>query len=47
VASEHLRLLQRCGFLASVREGRKVFYEVTEPHLADIMRCIERRFAKD
>jgi ArsR family transcriptional regulator, zinc-responsive transcriptional repressor len=44
VASEHLRLMQRCGFLTSQREGRKVFYEVAEPHLADIMKCIESRF---
>ncbi len=43
-ASEHLRLMQRCGFLTSQHEGRKVFYEVAEPHLADIMKCIESRF---
>ncbi|MEZ6096441.1 MAG: metalloregulator ArsR/SmtB family transcription factor [Pirellulaceae bacterium] len=43
-ASEHLRLMQRCGFLTSVREGRAVFYEVCEPHLASIMSCIESRF---
>ena len=44
VASEHLRLMQRCGFLASEREGRKVFYQVAEPHLESIMSCIESRF---
>ncbi len=44
VASEHLRLLQRCGFLTSEREGRKVYYRVAEPHLEDIMNCIENRF---
>ena len=44
MASEHLRLMQRCGFLASDKEGRKVFYRVTEPHLQSIMRCIEDRF---
>lgn len=44
VASEHLRLMQRCGFFASQREGRKVYYEVAEPHLEDIIRCIEARF---
>ena len=44
VASEHLRLMQRCGFLSSQREGRKVFYEVIEPHLGGIMNCIESRF---
>ncbi len=44
VASEHLRLLQRCGFLCSEREGRKVFYQVAEPHLNQLMACIEGRF---
>ncbi len=42
--SEHLRLMQRCGFLTSEKQGRKAFYEITEPHLADIMGCIESRF---
>lgn len=44
VASEHLRLMQRCGFFSSERDGRKVFYQVAEPHLANIMSCIEARF---
>jgi DNA-binding transcriptional ArsR family regulator len=44
MASEHLRLMQRCGFLTSVKEGRKVFYRVAEPHLKDILGCVEARF---
>ncbi len=44
VASEHLRLLKRCGFLDSEREGRKVFYQVAEPHLQQLMACVEGRF---
>jgi DNA-binding transcriptional ArsR family regulator len=44
VASENLRLLQRCGFLISERVGRKVFYKIAEPHLAGLMNCIEGRF---
>jgi DNA-binding transcriptional ArsR family regulator len=44
MASEHLRLMQRCGFLTSVKEGRKVFYKVAEPHLKNILKCIEDRF---
>jgi DNA-binding transcriptional ArsR family regulator len=44
MASEHLRLMQRCGFLTSEKEGRKVFYRVSEPHLKDILKCIESRF---
>ncbi len=43
--SDHLRLMQRCGFLKSQREGRSVYYEVCEPHLKSIMQCIESRFA--
>ena len=44
MASEHLRLMQRCGFLTSEKEGRKVFYKVAEPHLQSILKCIEDRF---
>ena len=44
MASEHLRLMQRCRLLDSQRQGRQVFYAVAEPHLADIMQCVERRF---
>lgn len=36
--------MQKCGFFTSERDGRKVYYEVAEPHLADIMSCIEKRF---
>jgi ArsR family transcriptional regulator, zinc-responsive transcriptional repressor len=44
MASEHLRLMQHCGFLSRRQEGRYTYYEVAEPHLADIMKCIEGRF---
>ena len=33
MASEHLRLMQRCGFLDVEKEGRCVYYTVAEPHL--------------
>ena len=46
VASEHLRLMQRCGFFTSEREGRRVYYEVAESHLQNIMDCVEDRFLK-
>lgn len=45
MASEHLRLMQRCGFLVSEKEGRSVYYQVVEPHLESIMSCIEARFS--
>ena len=44
VASEHLRLMQRCGFCGSQREGRFVYYHVVEPHLEDIIGCVQERF---
>lgn len=44
VGSDHLRLLQRCGFLVSEREGRRVYYQIAEPHLEQLMACVESRF---
>ena len=44
MASEHLRLMQRCGFLDVEKDGRCVYYTIAEPHLARIMACIEDRF---
>ncbi|SRR5579875_1157847 len=44
MASEHLRLMQHCGFMTSEKDGRNVYYQITEPHLANIMACIEARF---
>jgi len=47
MASEHLRLMQRCGFLSARREGRRTYYTIAEPHLANIMSCIEQRFGSN
>jgi DNA-binding transcriptional ArsR family regulator len=44
MASEHLRLMQRCGFLDAEKHGRYAYYTIAEPHLASIMSCIEARF---
>jgi DNA-binding transcriptional ArsR family regulator len=44
MASEHLRLMQRCGFLTCEKEGRNAYYQIAETHLASIMTCIEARF---
>jgi ArsR family transcriptional regulator, zinc-responsive transcriptional repressor len=44
MASEHLRLMQRSGFLTSEKEGRKAYYRVADPHLANILACVEARF---
>lgn len=45
MASEHLRLMQRCGLLTCRKQGRRVYYTIAEPHLADLMNCIASRFA--
>ena len=47
MASEHLMLMKRCGFLNANREGRNVFYSVKEPHLSSIMACIQSRFGEE
>ncbi|MBI3862311.1 MAG: winged helix-turn-helix transcriptional regulator [Planctomycetia bacterium] len=44
MASEHLRLMQRCGFLTSEKDGRRAYYQIAETHLAEIMACVEARF---
>lgn len=44
VASEHLRLLQRCGFLKSVRQGRNIYYQVIDSHVEPLLACLRDRF---
>jgi ArsR family transcriptional regulator, zinc-responsive transcriptional repressor len=44
MASEHLRMMQHCGLLKRRPEGRKMYYQVAEPSLEQIVDCIERRF---
>ena len=44
MASEHLRLMQRCGFLRNEKNGRRAYYQIVEPHLTGIMACVEARF---
>jgi ArsR family transcriptional regulator, zinc-responsive transcriptional repressor len=44
MTSEHLRLMQRCGFLACEKDGRFAYYSIAEPHLANLMGCLVERF---
>lgn len=44
MASEHLRKMQQCGFLDHRKDGQKRYYFVIEPHLENIMVCVEQRF---
>lgn len=46
MASEHLRLMQRCGFLDNSKDGQRRYYRVIEPQLANIIQCVEQRFGK-
>ena len=46
MASEHLKLMQRTGFLSAEKDGRFVYYTIAEPHLANIMACVEARFGR-
>lgn len=45
MASEHLGKMRDRGLLTSRREGRQIYYSVAEPHLANIMECVEGRFS--
>jgi DNA-binding transcriptional ArsR family regulator len=47
VASEHLKLMHRKGFLRLFKRGRKVFYAIQETALTSIMMCIEKRFKQN
>lgn len=47
MASEHLRLMQRCLFLSSNREGRKIYYKIAEPYLLELLSCMEKKFTKE
>jgi ArsR family transcriptional regulator, zinc-responsive transcriptional repressor len=47
MASEHLRLMQRCGLLTAEKDGRKAYYQIAEPHLGNIMACVEARFGDE
>lgn len=45
IASGHLRLMQRCGFLTAKRDGRHIYYQIAEPCLPKFLGCIRERFA--
>jgi DNA-binding transcriptional ArsR family regulator len=47
MASEHLRMMQHCGFLNRRQDGRKTYYQVSEPSVERIMKCIENRFGSE
>jgi len=44
MASEHLGKMKDRGLLTPERRGRQIYYRVAEPHLANILGCVEARF---
>jgi len=45
VASEHLRLMMRCGFLSVEKEGQRAYYQISQPHIFSILSCVKSRFS--
>lgn len=45
-ASGHLRLLERSGLLRYDRQGRKIFYRVSDPFLEDLIAWVEKWFSE-
>jgi ArsR family transcriptional regulator, zinc-responsive transcriptional repressor len=43
-ASEHLGKMRDRGLLVGRRQGRSIYYEISEQGLGSIMDCIEKRF---
>ena len=44
MASEHLGKMRDRGLLKSERRGRQMYYQIAEPHLQNIMDCVEGKF---
>jgi DNA-binding transcriptional ArsR family regulator len=40
--SQHLKALEDCGVLASARDGKHIRYQVINPGIPQLMRCINR-----
>lgn len=43
--SSHLSCLRWCGFIGTRREGKYVYYRVTDPRVRDLMRLAHRLLA--
>lgn len=41
-ASQHLRMMQRCGVLSSRREGKRVLYALSDPAVVELMSALGR-----
>lgn len=38
---EHLRLMQNCGLLSSLRKGKAVYYKILSPQLPALLSCVQ------
>lgn len=47
VASEHLRLLERCGMVCARKEGQIRYYQIAETHVLQLLDCLESKFSKE
>ena len=47
MASEHLRLMQRAGLLRSQRDGRKIYYSISQDSLLGLMEKVESMFSEE
>ena len=47
VASEHLRLMQRCGILSREKDGQKTYYQICESHVYEILECLRNKFLEN
>jgi len=46
VASEHLRLMQRCRMLSVEKEGQKSYYQICESQVHAILACMREKFSQ-
>jgi DNA-binding transcriptional ArsR family regulator len=44
VASNHLRLMERTGLLSSRRDGKNIYYQISDNYITPILACLESRF---
>ena len=47
VASEHLRLMHRCGILSWEKDGQKTYYQICESHVHAILDCMRTKFTEN
>ena len=44
--SRHLRLLEEAGLIRSKRDGVRMFYEVTDPHIYNVIDAIDEHMTE-